>query len=90
MPQPQTEPNQPVEHRIFVQVGAFGDRANAERRMALLASGGIADTFIHEDRSSGNTLYRVRIGPVAGVVEYDALVDELESLGITDPYLISE
>lgn len=90
-PPPQESTVQPAaEHRIFVQVGAFGDRNNAERRLALLANGGIPNGFIHEDRSSGTTLYRVRIGPVAGVIQYDILVEELENLGIRDPYLISE
>ena len=77
-------------HRIFVQVGAFGDRANAERRLALLSASGIADGFIHEDRSTDPALLRVRIGPVANVIQYDILVEELENIGIMDPYLIAE
>ena len=77
-------------HRIFVQVGAFGDRSNAARRLAMLSQAGIDNAFIHEDKMSSPTLYRVRMGPVADVVQYDILVDELESLGITDPYLITE
>ncbi len=81
---------EPAAYQIFVQVGAFGDRSNAARRLAILAQSGIGNAFIHEDHSSANTLYRVRIGPVDGVVQYDALVEELKSLGITDPYLISE
>ena len=77
-------------HQIFVQVGAFGDRSNAARRLAMLSQAGIDNAFIHEDKMSSPTLYRVRMGPVADVVQYDILVDELESLGITDPYLITE
>ena len=76
--------------RIFVQVGAFGERSNAERRIALLSRGGITNGFIHEDRTTGVALYKVRIGPIAGVIQYDILVEELENVGITDPYLISE
>jgi len=77
-------------HRIFVQVGAFGERANAERRLGTLSLAGIKDAFIHEERTRDGALYRVRIGPVADVVQYDVLVEELESIGITDPYLITE
>ena len=51
---------------------------------------GIGDAFIHEERSTDRVLYRVRIGPVADVVQYDVLVEELENVGITDPYLITE
>jgi rare lipoprotein A len=76
--------------RIFVQVGAFGERRNAERRLAKLTQSGINPAFIFEDDSAGQTLYRVRIGPVAGVAQYDSLVDKLKSLSITDPYLIAE
>jgi rare lipoprotein A len=80
-----------VESRqIFVQVGAFGDRENAARRLAMLSQSGIAGAFIHEDSSNHPSLYRVRVGPVAGVSQYDRLVEDLEGLGINDPYLISE
>jgi rare lipoprotein A len=75
---------------VYVQVGAFGDRANAERRLGALSLGGISGAFIHEERSADRVLYRVRIGPVADVVQYDVLVEELEGIGITDPYLITE
>ena len=77
-------------NRIFVQVGAFGDRANAERRLGELSIAGIRNARIHEERTPSRTLYRVRIGPVADVVQYDVIVEELESIGITDPYLITE
>ena len=77
-------------NRIFVQVGAFGDRSNAERRLSLLAQAGIRNAIIHEEQSAGRILYRVRIGPVADVDQYDLLVEELENIGISDPYLISE
>ncbi len=84
-------PSEPTsEHRIFVQVGAFGDRANAERRLTMLAAAGIDNAFIHEDRSSSPALLRVRLGPVADVLQYDMLVEELENLGILDPYLIAD
>ncbi len=77
-------------HKIFIQVGAFGDRANAERRLGVLAGAGIGNAFIHEERTPEQTLYRVRIGPVADVVQYDVLVEELGNIGISDPYLIAE
>lgn len=81
---------QAASNKIFVQVGAFGERANAERRLRLLSQAGISNGVIHEDASTGTPLYRVRIGPIADVVQYDILVEELERAGITDPYLITE
>ncbi len=75
---------------MYVQVGAFGDRANAERRLGALSLAGIEKAFIHEERTQERTLYRVRIGPVDDVIQYDILVEELENIGIIDPYLITE
>lgn len=83
-----TSPSDP--NRVFVQVGAFGDRANAERRLGVISQAGIKSGFIHKESSASQTLYRVRIGPVADVVQYDVLVEELERIGISDPYLITE
>ena len=77
-------------HTIYVQVGAFGSRENANRRLGVLKSGGIGTAFVIKDTSSDPALYRVRIGPIKDVVQYDILVEELENLGISDPYLINE
>jgi len=84
-PRPEVEKN----NEIFVQVGAFGDRANAERRQSALISGGIGSVFVFADEAATPPLFRVRIGPIAGVDEFDALVTRLEALGITDPYLVT-
>ncbi len=78
------------ELQVFAQVGAFGDRSNAERRKNALTQSGIPDVAVHEDLAASAPLYRVRIGPIADVEQYDLLVVQLEKLGITDPYLISE
>jgi len=75
-------------NEIYVQVGAFGDRTNAERRLRFLNASGITNAFIYEDFASSPPLLRVRIGPVADVIQYDILVEELENIGVTDPYLI--
>ncbi len=85
-----TEDDRTRQGDIYVQVGAFGDRANAERRLALLWSADIDNAFIYEDFTGDAPLLRVRIGPVADVLQYDLLVEELETIGITDPYLFVE
>ena len=78
------------EDRIFLQVGAFGSRENAERLLSELKGANILAAFIVEDTSVSPSLYRVRIGPIRGIVQYDIIVEELDSLGIADPYLINE
>jgi rare lipoprotein A len=88
-PSPAATPEIGENHKIFVQVGAFGDRANAERRQAALMSGGITRTFVFADEAADPPMYRVRIGPIDGVDDYDVLVGKLELLGISDPYLVS-
>jgi rare lipoprotein A len=75
---------------IYVQVGAFGELTNARRRFALLRNGGIGSAFIRKDSSSSQTLYRVRIGPIADVTQYDSIVAELQRLGITETHLVTE
>ena len=89
VPEQETSPAARQDNAIFVQVGAFGDRANAERRRSALLSGGIGGAFIFADEAATPPMYRVRIGPIAGVDDYDALVLKLEALGITDPYLVT-
>jgi rare lipoprotein A len=78
------------EDRIFLQVGAFGSRDNAERRLAELQSANILSSFVVEDTAATPALYRVRIGPIRGIVQYDMVVEELRNLGITDPYLVNQ
>jgi rare lipoprotein A len=77
-------------HRVFVQVGAFGEQGNAERRFQLLQDSGIDDAFVHRDASHEPLLYRVRIGPIADVQRYDTLVAQLHKLGIADSHLVAE
>ena len=89
-PGPEPSPQPLVSNEIYVQVGAFGSRENAQRRLGALRSSGISNSFVLEDTSSSQTLYRVRIGPIKGVIEYDILVEELENRGINDPYLVAE
>lgn len=79
-----------LDGQVFAQVGAFGSIENAERRLELLQNRGIGNAFIHSDTSVNPMLYRVRVGPIIEVIQYDVLVEELENLGISDPYLITD
>jgi rare lipoprotein A len=77
------------ESEVFVQVGAFGDITNARRRYTLLRNNGIDQVVVHQDENSEPALFRVRIGPIADVVQYDSLVERLKSIGINDSHLVS-
>jgi rare lipoprotein A len=87
---PDAEREAAGERKIFVQVGAFGDVVNARRRFATLRDGGIGPAFVHEDNAIGPALYRVRIGPIANVTEYDSIVARLQRLGISETHLVTE
>ena len=47
-------------------------------------------SMLHEDNSGETILYRGRIGPIREVIQYDILVEELENIGIFDPYLVTD
>jgi len=77
-------------NKIYVQVGAFGDKNNAGRRLNLLREHGINKAFVHEESGRLPALYRVRVGPIAGVDQYDMVVAELERIGINESHLITD
>jgi rare lipoprotein A len=92
-PAPVSQPSAPIvrqEHRIYVQIGAFGSRENADRRLAVLRSGGIGAAFVLEDTSVQPTLYRVRMGPIQDVDQFDLLVEELAKLNIDDSHIVTD
>ncbi len=74
---------------LFVQVGAFSDEHNAWRLFERLRAAGFKNAFVLA-RPEVSRLYRVRLGPVAGVAEYDELVARLEKFGIPDARLTLE
>jgi len=72
---------------LFVQAGAFSDPANAERLADKLRGGSYGKVFVRDDQIAGRRMYRVRIGPVPDVAEFDRVVAALERAGINDAHL---
>jgi rare lipoprotein A len=72
---------------LFIQAGAFSDPNNAARLADKLRGGGYGKVFVRDDQIAGRRLYRVRIGPVPDVAEYDRIVAALEHVGINDAHL---
>jgi len=96
VPQPSTAPAaavatptvvSPPDRTLYIQAGAFSDPANAERLAAKLRGGGYDKVFVREDSIAGRKLFRVRIGPVPDVAEFDRLVAALDQIGIKDAHL---
>jgi rare lipoprotein A len=72
---------------LFVQAGAFGDPANAQRLAQRLRGGAYGNVFVRDDQIAGRRMYRVRIGPVPNVAEFDRVVAALERDGVQDAHL---
>ncbi len=72
---------------LFIQAGAFADPANAERLAAKLRGGAYGSVFVRENEMAGRKMYRVRIGPIADVPEFDRIAAALERVGVNDARL---
>jgi rare lipoprotein A len=74
--------------RMFLQIGAFAEAANAERLVARLRASGFANSSVVSDPSEGRRLHRVWLGPIRDSVEYDALDTRLRSIGVAGARLV--
>jgi rare lipoprotein A len=72
---------------LFIQAGAFSDPKNAERLVEKLRGGGYGKIFVRDNEIAGRRMYRVRIGPVPNVAEYDRIVAALARVGVHDAHL---
>jgi rare lipoprotein A len=72
---------------LYVQAGAFATEANASRLLAQLRSKGVDKCFVRQDQVNGQPMYRVRVGPIPSVNEFDRVVKQLRSLGVADARL---
>jgi rare lipoprotein A len=90
-------PDEPVAHtltraaespppELFIQAGAFAERSNAQHLYERLRAAGLENTFVMSPLGTQH-LYRVRIGPIASVADFDALTGRLAELGIRDARL---
>ncbi len=74
----------------YFQVGAFGESINAQLLKSRLQSDGLGDVFIHYEPGVVPALYRVRIGPVETVDEFQQLVIRVEALNVMGGHLVVE
>jgi rare lipoprotein A len=73
----------------YLQAGAFSDRANADRLRARLDSYSLGvPSRLEAVEVRGNTLHRVRLGPVPSVSEIDRLSAALAKFGLHDAQVI--
>jgi rare lipoprotein A len=72
---------------LFVQAGAFAAPDNAQRLADKLRAEGYTQVFVRDDLIAGRKLYRVRIGPIPDVPQFDRIVAALEQEGVRDAHL---
>jgi len=79
---------------LYVQAGAYSDQNNARRVLDRLHAGGLTNAFIVSpvvsttDSTPG--LYKVRVGPIGSVPEFDQLAARLSVLGFPDARLVTD
>jgi rare lipoprotein A len=72
---------------LFVQAGAFASADNAQKLVEKLRLNHLGTVFIRENTLAGRKLYRVRLGPVADVAQFDRLVAALDQIGVHEARL---
>ena len=70
---------------LYVQVGAFADQGNAQRALTRLQAAGMSTAFIAPPPPASDkpALYRVRVGPISDVTQFDQLAARLAKLGFS-------
>ncbi len=74
---------------IYIQLGAFSERDNAERMRRRLYGHTYGPVVTQYARVNGSDVHRVRVGPIATVDEADKLVERMQYQGY-QPRLIVE
>ncbi|WP_374450080.1 septal ring lytic transglycosylase RlpA family protein [Stella sp.] len=88
-PQPGTVTVEPVRRtQIFVQAGAFSQRANADRVRQTI--GGVGPARVTTVEVSGAPVHRVRVGPLRSVEEADQTLTRIASAGYPEARIIVE
>jgi rare lipoprotein A len=75
---------------LYVQAGAFSDEHNAQHALDRLHTGGLASAFILAPPDGKPPLYRVRLGPISTVAEFDQMAARLTTLGFPDARLAAD
>jgi rare lipoprotein A len=78
----------PAAPGLFIQVGAFSNRHNADQLSRRLAGSLGEQVRIQQIDNRGQPLFRVQIGPLGGVEQVDRLSLNLAPLGIVETQVV--
>lgn len=76
----------PSVSNIYVQAGAFGDQANAQRLAAKLATYGNAK--VYPTTVNGKSFFRVRLGPFPGAAQADPVLNQVLLSGTNSAMIV--
>ncbi len=76
--------------KLYLQVGAFTRRDNAEGLKEQLVRADFKPVQIQHGERDATPLYRVRIGPLASVDESDQLAARVQAQGLPSPVIVVE
>jgi len=76
--------------RLYLQVGAFGLRENAENLRNRLAAADLKPVHIESGQRDGAPVWRVRLGPVTSIEESDKLAARVTANGLPTPIVVVE
>lgn len=82
-PKPAQQADTPRVERLYLQVGAFEDPAEADNMKALLTLNGIEASAQRAQLADGRIVHRVRIGPFGQPDEMNPVRARLSSAGFT-------
>jgi rare lipoprotein A len=73
---------------LYLQVGAFSNRDNAERLQGDLQGQKIGAVRVIEASTDTGTYYKVQVGPLASEMEANRVTQELKTFGISNSHSI--
>lgn len=77
-----------VTPRLFIQVGAFASRENAERVIERLRLAAIYNVDLYTLETDAPPLWRVRVGPLADVDEVDRVSADVDRAGFPEARVV--
>jgi len=79
-----------TEHKLFVQIGAFSERNNADKLSDNIGHPNLATVRVKADNETTKPIYRVQLGPLDSLSEAEKVIEHLNKQGYTTSRLVFE
>lgn len=74
--------------KIYLQLGAFSNRVNAEALAKRIEKHSKVPVFVNARHKPNREVYKVQLGPIRTVEEADALTERLEKEGFGTAFAV--